>query len=230
MNTVSVQRILLIVAIFPFVIFCFGCGFDISNDYIFDSDVLEQIVLDIVGQDTNDVDALFDQVLEALRAQYPDHIASELTWSVNDYEGVPGQIAVLYNSVTEYLIFAGSPTSIEWLLGPYDSIEIRDFILDGQLCRFGEEQFQTECYDPGERVELGILTLMHYYIPEGETVWMLEYGRGILPSTLYSEAFAADPLSSWLSSALADLTSLIVGDFVGSKINEWLGVSNLPSF
>jgi len=208
-----------------------GCGVFV-NDYVFDPEVLAQAAQQAVGLSG---DEMFDAVQEALAEAYPDRIANpgdgQRDWILNDDQGVPGQLIVLYHSAREYLIFVGSPTGAEWSLGPstdaefrecqlLGAYEIRDFVLEGELWSYDRWELEAQPYDPGAQVVLQSCGGKGYRMSD-DGAWMLEYGRGNLPSTLYEHALLPE---SPLAGEIANMSSYIISEIIRNLVNDALGV------
>lgn len=206
-----------------------GCGLEVREPD-FDPDVLAQAAQAGVGLTG---DEMFSRVRAALAEAYPDAIAPSrnLTWVLNNDQGMPGQVAVLYASRSRYLVFVGSPVPVQWTLGPSTvgekadcrlagGFEVTDFVLEGQLLTYGEGQFEAQTNGAGARVELSECAALSYRIDN--SAWMLEYGRGRLPSTIYEDAFGA---TSTVASIFAALPSAIAAEYITSYVYRAFGMS-----
>lgn len=229
-DTTNVQRIVSALVVLLTSTAFLGCGFT-ANEDVFDPTVLGEAAREGVGLPR---DEMFDRVRTALAQVYPGLIDqdTELRWVLNDSDdGVPGQVAVLYGSNREYLVFVGSPVGTEWSLGPSTAgeradcgltggFEITDFVLEGELLTYAGGDFEAESYGPGDQVSLAECTALAYRIPD--TAWMLEYGRGNLPSTLYAAAFASRSL---VADLVAGLPSSIINELIRNLVNDAFGLS-----
>ena len=130
----------------------------------------------------------------------PGRIETEPESFFSNAGGVMGQVAVLYASLREYVIFFGTPIGGGGHTGRHPFADDYVVILDGEMWYYGEGDTQREEYHPGDSVHL----------PRGqsrglrivERGWILEYARGAIPTML---PFAvADALSSTL-----DFSSLL---------------------
>ena len=95
-------------------------------------------------------------------------------------------------------------------------------MLEGTLESYGEGALEAQTANPGDRIDAGYNTTRTYRIPE--SAWMLEYGQGDLPTTLYAQALAP---SGWLSLVVYEaggLTSSIVGELIGTLVNDAFGL------
>ena len=209
-----------------------GCGLQI-NDGAFDPDALAE-----AAQAGNGLsgEAMFDAIQNALAERYPSRIArtdaASRDWVLNSDEGVPGQVAVLYQSPWEYLVFVGTPTSADWSIGPSTASDladcrviggfaVTDFVLAGEVSAFGEGEFEAALYGPGDRIELGQCTGRSYRIADG--AWMLEYGSGNYPSSLYSDAFFP---RSTVAQFLIGLPGSILNEYIRNVVTDALGAGS----
>ncbi len=185
-----------------------GCGY--FPGYVFDPADLEQIV----GQvDAATGEEAVDQVQQALEAQgYP--VAGEPTWVFNSSAGLPGQTAALYVSANEYLLLGAVNGNTQWSLGPYPGLDVYDYVLFGDLTAYQAGDLNPPVLGPGESFLLPGGNLRQYRTTDG--VFVLEYGRGLLPGDLYADAFVSQfPLAQ----GFVVYTS---GSFVTSFIRNWV--------
>lgn len=165
--------------------------------YVFDPEILREVArshLDLP------LDEMFGAITGDLAERYPGLIETEPEWFFSNAGGVMGQVAVLYASLREYVIFFGTPIGGGGHTGRHPFADDYVVILDGEMWYYGEGDTQREEYHPGDSVHL----------PRGqsrglrivERGWILEYARGAIPTML---PFAvADALFSTL-----DFSSLL---------------------
>uniref|UniRef100_K7FRJ5 Sigma non-opioid intracellular receptor 1 n=2 Tax=Pelodiscus sinensis TaxID=13735 RepID=K7FRJ5_PELSI len=92
-----------------------------------------------------------------------------------------GSMCVLHASLTEYVLLFGSAIDTGGHSGRY-WVDISDTIISGTFRQWKEGTTRSEIYYPGD-------TIAH---PSGEATavqwsagtWMVEYGRGVIPSAL----------------------------------------------
>ncbi|MGQ9651381.1 MAG: hypothetical protein ACUVXJ_14835 [Phycisphaerae bacterium] len=186
-----------------------GCGF-MPGGYQFDPSELEEIVGQITA--TSGEDAV-QQVHDALLNQgYP--VATELNWVINSGAGVPGQVAAFYLYANEYLVVAGATPGAQWSMAPGLGFEVHDYVLFGDLTAYAAGELNPPILGPGNSVSLGPFESRQFRTDAG--VWVLEYGRGLLPTDLYPSAFARE-------FAIAQNAILYAsGSFVTSFIRNWV--------
>ena len=89
---------------------------------------------------------------------------------------------VLHGSLTEYLIIFGSSIGTEGYSGRY-RLDIHDYMLDGEMWVYvGDRPTERITYKPGDHAKLPRGMTKAWKSPEN--AWMLEYGRGNVPSCL----------------------------------------------
>jgi hypothetical protein len=139
---------------------------------VFDPKELREIVRKGIGLPH---DRMFKVVHEELLRKYPGHIRKNPRWILNIAGGAMGQMQVLHISLTEYLIFFGTPVGTEGHSGRYRS-DIWDWPMEGETWCYMEGETQRGVYGPGNEMHLGRGKVKGYCIKDH--AWMLEYGRG----------------------------------------------------
>ncbi len=145
---------------------------------VFDPDRLHEIAQKGVGLAH---DEMFRVVGQELVEAYPGHVRPELDWIVNNAGGAMGQIALLHASLSEYLLFFGTPIGTEGHSGRY-ATEVYDFVMAGEMWCYHEGETERSVYRPGDAAYLGRSVIKGYRIPDFS--WMLEYARGPIPTML----------------------------------------------
>jgi C-8 sterol isomerase len=92
-----------------------------------------------------------------------------------------GSMTLLHASLKEYLIFFGTPIGTEGHSGRYVT-EVYDFVMQGEMWCYHEGEFERKVYKPGDAAYLGTSKAKGYCIKD--SAWMLEYGRGPIPTML----------------------------------------------
>ena len=185
--------------------------------YVFDPDELERCVHEGRGHDT--ADAAMDAITAALAARYPAHIhAGPRDWILNNAGGAMGQITLLHASLSEYILFFGSPIGTEGHSGRYGT-DVYDWVFDGEMWCYMEGEVERTSYSDGRRAYLGPSQAKGYRIPDH--AWMLEYSRGAIPTML--PFGLADTLLSTLdlkcvSRTLGVYTKRVLGSLAKGKI------------
>ena len=147
--------------------------------YIFDPAILKEAAKKGIGLPR---DQMFRIVMEELSARYPGHIVTEPEWLVNTAGGAIGTLTFLYGSLTEYLIFFGSPIGTQGHTGRYSFVEDWFWILEGEAWYFTEGKTDREIYGPGDKIRLPKGMAKVYRIVDN--AWALEYARGWIPTML----------------------------------------------
>jgi C-8 sterol isomerase len=183
--------------------------------YIFDPDVLQGIVNNVIGQP---IDVMISNIKDELDARYPKAILKHNDWIFNNAGGAMGQMLVLHASITEYVMIFGSPIGTEGHSGRFYAEDFF-FILEGEQWAYAEGDLTRRVYKPGDLHVLPPGKAEGYKMPDA--CYALEYARGIIPAML---PFGfADSMSSTLDvSAMARTVSLYakatVGNLVRGKI------------
>lgn len=125
---------------------------------------------------------MFDAITQALELRYPGRIAPETEWLFNNAGGAMGMMNILYASLTEYLMFFGSPIGTGGHSGRYHFVEDFAMVIDGEFWYAIEGRTQREVYRPGGVCHLRKGEARSYRIPENG--WILEYARGYIPTML----------------------------------------------
>lgn len=143
-----------------------------SGEYLFEVDELRALVEAHRGKPLQEA---FDAMHQELLQRYPGRIADNYRFIINQAGGALGQVAILYASTNEYLIFFGSPIANGGHSGRYNA-EFWDFMIDGEMQTFIEGEVERHVYRPGDVAYLPRHQAKGYRIPDHG--WMLEYSRG----------------------------------------------------
>ena len=107
--------------------------------YVFDPDHLQDVTnqhLDLPLQ------LAFDEITNELAAAYPGHIrAQPRRWVLNNAGGAMGQICLIHASLTEYILFFGTPIGTEGHSGRYPT-RVWDFMIKGEVWTYVEGTFE----------------------------------------------------------------------------------------
>jgi len=125
---------------------------------------------------------MMEAIIEDFAVVHPGHIEKRQKWIFNIAGGAVGMMTILHGSLSEYLILFGTAVGTEGFSGRY-RIDIYDFMLAGEMWTYTEEDFRERTVSkPGD------MTLLRRGQAKGlrlfEGTWMLEYGRGPVPTTL----------------------------------------------
>jgi hypothetical protein len=209
------RRAFLVVMLFAIPALLIGCGF-LPGDYTFDPAVLDEIV----GQvNASSGEQAVQQVQDGLIAHgYP--IRTQLVWSFNTGPGVPGQAAALYVDANEYLLVAQANPSAQWTMGPSVSVDIYDYTLFGDFSAYVAGDLNPPVLGPGGSVLLSSGETLQYRTANG--VWLLEYGRGLIPADLYQVALA--PNFAIAQNVFVYASGSFVTNFIRNWVYETMGV------
>ncbi|MBI5480092.1 MAG: hypothetical protein HY906_14595 [Deltaproteobacteria bacterium] len=147
--------------------------------HVFDPEVLHEIARKAGGLPFDDLTRV---VVDEVQRAYPGHVDGRDEYIFNLTSGGCGMMKILHASITEYLIIFGSAIGTEAFSGRYQ-MDIHDFVIKGEMRTYTDDRC-GECVvtRPGERALLPRGRVKGWRIDEG--TWMLEYGRGFLPSAL----------------------------------------------
>ena len=143
-----------------------------DQKYFFKVEDLQEIANLGLGLPTQE---MFDTIHKELLRRYPAKIAEKYRFIINDAGGALGQVALLYASTKEYLLFFGSPIANGGHSGRYNA-EFYDIMLDGEMHTFIEGEVERHVYLPGQTAHLKKGQVKGYRIVDHG--WMLEYARG----------------------------------------------------
>jgi C-8 sterol isomerase len=146
--------------------------------YIFDPDKLHQVAKSAVGKPH---DEMIEAVVDGMQREYPQWIRPQ-DWIFNCAGGAVGVMKLLHASLSEYVLIFGSAIGTEGFSGRY-RVGIHDFVLAGDMWTYTDNDLGTKVVTrPGERAYLAPERVKGYKLPDG--CWMLEYGRGPIPTVL----------------------------------------------
>ncbi|RUS79024.1 hypothetical protein EGW08_013235 [Elysia chlorotica] len=163
----------------------FGIQYWLNHkSYVFDDRSIAAIARKhVVLSPKADIANAYEKVLHDLRSKYKGHILpnKDLQWVFMNAGGWMGSMCLLHASLTEYLLFFGTAVDTSGHSGRYWA-NISDTILTGKMFQWKEGTLKSIEFQPGDTVfhEWGEVTGVSW--PAG--TWMVEYGRGFIPSTL----------------------------------------------
>ena len=152
--------------------------------YKIDPDVLAAIAEDVVGQSLTGGE-LISQTTRLLVQAYPDLIdAAPGRWVGSKAGGILGKVRFLYFSPREYVVLFGSPTGTQGFSGRYKHVEIHKFLIAGQIDWYDLESDELTGMSlrPGEHTRTDRGHARGMTIHPGS--WHIEYGRGVVVTTL----------------------------------------------
>lgn len=151
-----------------------------NKTYLFNAQDVAELARRYAGQDH---DQAFSKVVVELRKKYPGHILpdEDLQWVFVNAGGWMGSMCVLHASLTEYVLLFGTAVDTAGHSGRYWA-EISDTIITGTFRQWKEGTTKSEVFYPGD-------TIVHSggeaaAVQWSAGTWMVEYGRGFIPSTL----------------------------------------------
>uniref|UniRef100_A0A8C5PFJ4 Sigma non-opioid intracellular receptor 1 n=1 Tax=Leptobrachium leishanense TaxID=445787 RepID=A0A8C5PFJ4_9ANUR len=151
-----------------------------SKSYIFSRHQIAGLAKEHSGLD---YEVAFSKIIIELRKKYPGHILpdEDLQWVFVNAGGWMGSMCLLHASLTEYVLLFGTAMDTSGHSGRYWA-EISDTILAGTFRQWKEGTTKSEIFYPGDTIvhEVGEATAVQW----SAGTWMVEYGRGFIPSTL----------------------------------------------
>ncbi|XP_072514854.1 sigma non-opioid intracellular receptor 1 [Salminus brasiliensis] len=151
-----------------------------NKRYVFTKEDVAKLVKQYAGQDHEQA---FSKVVVELRRRYPGHILpdEDLQWVFVNAGGWMGSMCLLHASLTEYVLLFGTAVDTSGHSGRYFA-EISDTIISGNFRQWKEGTTKSETYYPGDTIVHAVGEATSVQWTAG--TWMVEYGRGFIPSTL----------------------------------------------
>jgi len=144
---------------------------------VFDPETLHEVAARHLGKP---LEPMLDAIQSGLAARYPGHVhPTERVWVLNTAGGAMGAFAMLYASLSEYVMFFGTPIGTSGHTGRHHFVDDHVVVLDGEMWQFAAGSTRREVYGPGDRVHLERGVAKGFRVPD--RVWMLEYARGAIP-------------------------------------------------
>jgi len=198
----------------------------------FEPDELERLVHETLEwrrqtQPYPALDDTYDHLVRAIDSRYPGLIQWPSKWLWNRSAGFLQAVAILYVSLTEYMLITGTPLPTNGGSGPFSG-EIYDWVIEGEIVSFRPGQFEREPTRPGECD----------YLPQGmmkgaaitDHYWALEYGRGSVismwPSTLFGSLLVdcnVKNLGELMSTAAAQQVRNLLRPHAVPGWSNWMG-------
>ncbi|XP_067386971.1 sigma non-opioid intracellular receptor 1-like [Emydura macquarii macquarii] len=130
-----------------------------------------------------DHELAFSKIIVELRKKHPGHILpdEDLQWVYINAGGWMGSRCLLHASLTESVLLFGTAIDTGGHSGRYWA-DISDTIISGTFTQWKEGTTRSEIYYPGDTIvhQAGEATAVQW----SAGTWMVEYGRGFIPSTL----------------------------------------------
>ncbi|PRP77593.1 hypothetical protein PROFUN_00454 [Planoprotostelium fungivorum] len=152
-----------------------------AGNFVFDPKVLQGIATKHAADSTKTKEEVFDAVQQELAKTYPDHVWTRKQWVWLSSGGSVVSATFLHASLTEFLIFYGTPTPVSGHSGR-QPLEAFDFVLRGEKCYQLENEIKLNRAKAGEMSYLPTMRSANLCIKD--ECWSLQYGRGLLPLAL----------------------------------------------
>ncbi|XP_032817953.1 sigma non-opioid intracellular receptor 1 [Petromyzon marinus] len=151
-----------------------------TKRYVFEPEEVARVAKKYAGLDH---DAAFGKVVAELRRTHPGHVLpdSEMQWVFVNAGGWMGAMYLLHASLTEYVLLFGTAVDTSGHSGRYWA-NISDTIISGTFRQWKEGTTKSEVFYPGDTIVHGAGEATSVQWTAG--TWMVEYGRGFIPSTL----------------------------------------------
>uniref|UniRef100_A0A8D0L6T2 Sigma non-opioid intracellular receptor 1 n=1 Tax=Sphenodon punctatus TaxID=8508 RepID=A0A8D0L6T2_SPHPU len=155
-------------------------GWISSKRFEFQPEEIAQLARHHAGLDH---ELAFSKIIVELRKKHPGHILpdEDLQWVFVNSGGWMGSMCLLHASLTEYVLLFGTAVDTGGHSGRYWA-DISDTIISGTFRQLKEGTTKSEIYYPGDTImhRAGEATSVQW----SAGTWMVEYGRGFIPSTL----------------------------------------------
>ncbi|XP_030624846.1 sigma non-opioid intracellular receptor 1 [Chanos chanos] len=151
-----------------------------NKKYVFTKEDVALLAKQYAGLDHEQA---FSKVVVELRKRYPGHILpdEDLQWVFVNAGGWMGSMCLLHASLSEYVLLFGTAVDTGGHSGRYWA-EISDTIISGTFRQWKEGTTKSELYYPGDTIVHAVGEATSVQWTAG--TWMVEYGRGFIPSTL----------------------------------------------
>lgn len=157
--------------------------------YIFDQAQLHDISRAAIAKHGNATDLIFDEIVSKL-GQDPkigptlnkNSFRDPNEWVFNNAGGAMGSMYIIHASITEYLIFFGTPIGTEGHTGRHTADDYFH-ILQGEQLAFRAGDLTPERYPAGAMHYLKRGQVKQYVMPESGC-WALELAQGWIPPML----------------------------------------------
>ena len=185
--------------------------------HLFDPEELQQITNRRCDEP---LEKAFDTITADLAAVYPGHIyTGPRRWVLNNAGGAMGQLTLLHASLSEYILFFGTPIGTTGHSGRYPT-RVYDFMIRGEVWTWVEGHLERIVSKPGvNAMDLPRGVAKGYRAFEDS--WMLEYARGpiplMLPFGLWDSLFSTIDLVT-IARTVAHYAQLTTRELVNGKV------------
>ncbi len=143
-----------------------------------DPEVLGEIVQQFIGLPREE---MMDAITEEVIKRHPKlHIRRKRRWCFSVAGGAMMQIAFLYGTLSEYLLFAQTPIGTEGHSGMYLGTDLWDWVLEGEMWRCALGDTDRTVYRAGDLALLKKGGAGDGFCIKDRAV-ILEYARGFIP-------------------------------------------------
>mmetsp|Transcript_33743 Transcript_33743/g.58321 ORF Transcript_33743/g.58321 Transcript_33743/m.58321 type:complete len:222 (-) Transcript_33743:185-850(-) len=152
-----------------------------NKSYMIEEATISQIAVKALELHSGNKASMFQYCEKELHRTYPGHILTETEWLFINAGGWMGSFKLLHASFTEYVLLFGAAIETTGHSGRYWA-DIYDTVLTGEFRQWKEGSTEAEVHLPGTTVPhlKWEASAVHF----GNDTWMLEYGRGAIPSTM----------------------------------------------
>lgn len=184
--------------------------------FLFDPEKLHAIAREAAGPPIHEA---LPKIVEALERTWPGAVTKRPEWMLAIYGGTTATMTILHASLSEYILVYGSPLGTNGFSGRY-LFDCYDWMLRGEMRTYrDDDSLRAETYGPGDGAFLPHLRAKGYSITPDS--WMLEYGRGFIPSGLpfaLAGPLHASPDWPTLGRTLRIYGTQVVGNLLKGKI------------
>ncbi|KAI3626226.1 hypothetical protein CBS9595_001587 [Malassezia furfur] len=177
------------IAIIATILAAFVAIFTYRSFYIFDQPKLHAIAKEAIAKHGNNTDGIFEHIVTELRKDpkvgptlNPNSFRDHSEWVFNNAGGAMGSMYIIHASITEYLIFFGTPIGTEGHTGRHTADDYFH-ILYGEQQAFRAGDLTPERYPAGAMHYLPRGLVKQYMMPESGC-WALELAQGWIPPML----------------------------------------------
>ncbi|KAL4401962.1 C-8 sterol isomerase [Malassezia pachydermatis] len=186
----------------------------LNQFYVFDQAKVHEITKSAIAKHGDKADLIFEEIISELRKDpkvartlNPNSFRDHNEWVFNNAGGAMGSMYIIHASITEYLIFFGTPIGTEGHTGRHTADDYFH-ILTGEQLAFSAGDLVPERYPAGTMHHLRRGEVQQYIMPE-TGCWALELAQGWIPPML---PFGfVDTLSSTLDFPTFWRTAMITG-------------------
>ncbi|KPI36950.1 C-8 sterol isomerase erg2 [Cyphellophora attinorum] len=154
------------------------------RNFVFEPAKLQEISRSAIAQYGNDTEPLMRRIHQDLRAEYGNAIVedySKADWMWNNAGGAMGMMVILHASISEYLIFFGTPLQTEGHTGVHMADDYFTILVGEEHFAYSGDLTPT-VFGPGDQNWMKRGTVAQYTMPNG--CFALELAQGWIPAML----------------------------------------------